>query len=160
MSATAAIAALESAKIPHEVHRYDHDPRTTSFGDEAVDAMCGALGVDPDQILKTLVVEADGALAVAVLPVSSQLSLKKIAKALGRSKAAMADTKKVTRSTGYVLGGVSPLGQKNPLPTVVDESATGWPSVLFSGGRRGLEIQVDPAELVRLTDATVADIRA
>ncbi len=162
MAATPAIAALERAKIAHTVHRYDHDPRSESFGTEAVDALADTLGIVGEQVFKTLVVELSGGsrpgLAVAVVPVPRKLSVKAAAAALRASKAQMADAKAVTRSTGYVLGGVSPVGQRTALPTVVDSSALEFDRILCSAGRRGLEIALAPADLVAVTKAVVADI--
>jgi Cys-tRNA(Pro)/Cys-tRNA(Cys) deacylase len=154
---TPAIKALSG--IAHEVHSYSHDPRADSYGDEAVDALGDALGVRAAQIFKTLVIElSSGALAVAVLPVPARLSLKAAAAALGASKASMADKTKAERTTGYVLGGVSPLGQRKRLPTVVDASALDWDRVLCSAGKRGLEIELAPADLVRACAAVTAPI--
>lgn len=158
--ATPAIAALEQAGLPFEVHRYKHDRRRDDFGDEAVAVTMATLGVAAAQIFKTLVVDLGGTLGVAVIPVPEKLSLKAAAKALGASKAEMAQAAKVTRSTGYVLGGVSPLGQKTVLPTVVDASALQWDTVLCSGGRRGLEIALAPSDLVSATGAVVAAVTA
>ncbi|MGV9857369.1 YbaK/EbsC family protein [Gordonia sp. NPDC003425] len=170
MSATPAIAALGSAAVAHTVHRYAHDPRSDAYGPEAVAALAATLDVAPEQIFKTLVIELAGGtveatgrrghLAVAVIPVPCKLSLKAAAAALGAAKAAMADPKDVTRSTGYVLGGVSPLGQRTPLPTVVDGSAQQWPQIFVSAGRRGLEVSLAPADLVALTSAVTASITA
>ncbi len=158
-AATPAIAALEAAGLPFEVHKYKHDSRRDDYGDEAVAITAATLGVEAAQIFKTLVVElGDGRLGVAVIPVPQKLSMKAVAKALGAPKAQMAQAAKVTRSTGYVLGGVSPLGQKTTLPTVVDDSALQWDSVLCSGGRRGLEIRLAPADLVSATGAVVAEV--
>lgn len=164
MAATPAVAALEQAGVDAAVHRYPHDRRSTDYGAEAVEAMAD-LGIPAERILKTLVVEmaaADGVrgLAVAVVPVPEKLSLKAVAKALSAAKVTMADTQKVTRTTGYVIGGVSPVGQKSALPTVIDESALIWDTVLCSAGRRGLEIELAPADLVAVTGAVVADITA
>lgn len=163
MAATPAIAALERADIAHTVHRYAHDPRSDSYGDEAVAATTSMLGVEAGQVFKTLIIEVSGVLAVAVLPVPRKLSLKAAATALadvlgGVGKAKMADEKSATRSTGYVFGGVSPLGQRTALPTVIDTSALQWPQVLCSAGRRGLEVALAPADLVAATAAVVADI--
>jgi Cys-tRNA(Pro)/Cys-tRNA(Cys) deacylase len=155
-AATPAIAALVAAGVPHDVLRYDHDPRSESYGDEAV----AALAALPGQIFKTLVIAVPKGLAVAVLPVPHRLSLKCAAAALGVPKAEMADRASAERSTGYVLGGISPLGQRKPLPTVVDSSALGWDRVLCSAGKRGLEIALAPADLIRLTGAVTADILA
>ncbi|GAC66633.1 aminoacyl-tRNA deacylase [Gordonia soli] len=160
MAATPAIAALEKAGIAHDVHRYGHDPRSDAYGDEAVAVMTERLGVAPEQILKTLVIDLGSTLAVAVLPVPARLSVKAAAAALGSSKAVMAQARDVTRSTGYVLGGVSPVGQRTRLPTVVDESALAWPMVLCSGGRRGVEIALAPTDLVAVTDAVTASVLA
>ncbi|GAA1461315.1 Cys-tRNA(Pro) deacylase [Williamsia maris] len=161
-AATPAITVLEQAGVAHTVHRYRSDPRAGSFGDEAVDALASDLGVDGAQVFKTLVISVSGAggngLAVAVIPVPQRLSLKAAAAALGMSKAEMATPDAVRRSTGYVLGGVSPFGQRTPLPTVVDSSAAQWPSMLCSGGRRGLEIELSPTDLIDVTAAVVAPI--
>jgi Cys-tRNA(Pro)/Cys-tRNA(Cys) deacylase len=159
-AATPAIAALVTAGIPHEVLRYHHDPRSEAFGDEAVDQLAGAHGVQADQVFKTLIVALPKGLAVAVLPVPSQLSLKAAASALGVSKAAMADRAAAERSTGYVIGGISPFGQRKRLPTVVDISALRWERVLCSAGKRGWDVAVHPQDLVRLTAAVTSDIRA
>jgi Cys-tRNA(Pro)/Cys-tRNA(Cys) deacylase len=159
-AATPAIAALLAADVPHDVLRYRHDPRQESFGEEAVAELVRAESVDPEQVFKTLVVALPKSLAVAVLPVPSKLSLKSAAAALNAPKAAMADQAAAERSTGYVVGGISPLGQRRPLPTVVDASAMGWDRVLCSAGKRGLEIALHPQDLVRLTNAVIADIRA
>lgn len=157
-AATPAIAALLAAGTPHEVLRYQHDARAESFGDEAVAALGEVAGVRPEQVFKTLIVTTPAGLAVAVLPVPLKLSLKAVAAALGVPKAAMADRAAAERSTGYVLGGISPLGQRKPLPTVIDASALRWDRVLCSAGKRGLEIAVAPDDLVRLTGAVTADI--
>lgn len=159
-AATPAIAALVAAGVPHEVLSYEHDPRAASFGDEAVAALAAAVGVVPEQILKTLVIAVPKGLAVAVLPVPAKLSLKAAAAALGVPKATMAEVAAAERSSGYVAGGISPLGQRKRLPTVVDASALAWDRVLCSAGKRGLEIALAPADLVRLADAVTADIRA
>jgi len=159
-AATPAIAALVAAGISHRVLQYRHDPRAQSFGDEAVDALAADEGVDAAQILKTLVMAVPGGLAVAVLPVPDRLSLKAAAAALGVPKATMADPAAAQRSTGYVVGGISPLGQRKALPTVVDSSALEWDRVLCSAGKRGLEIALAPQDLVALTNAVTADIRA
>jgi Cys-tRNA(Pro)/Cys-tRNA(Cys) deacylase len=158
-AATPAIAALISDGAPHEVLRYRHDPRAGSYGDEAVEELA-ATGIDAAQVLKTLVIATPDGLAVAVLPVPAKLSLKAAAAALGAPKATMAERAAAERSTGYVLGGISPLGQRKRLPTVVDSSVLQWGRVLCSAGRRGLEIAVAPQDLIRLTDAVTADIRA
>jgi Cys-tRNA(Pro)/Cys-tRNA(Cys) deacylase len=161
-AATPAITALLAADIPHEVLRYEHDPGNESFGDEAVDQLAGVGGVDPQQVFKTLVVALPkNRLAVAVLPVPSQLSLKAAAAAFGVAKAAtMADRAAAERSSGYVIGGISPLGQRKRLPTVVDRSALRWDRVLCSAGKRGWDVALHPQDLIALTDAVTADIRA
>lgn len=158
-AATPAIAVLVNAAVPHTVLHYRHDPRSDSFGREAVDELARD-GVIAEQILKTLVVALPDGLGVAVLPVPAKLSLKATASALGASKATMADPAAAQRATGYVVGGISPLGQRKALPTVVDASALQWDRVLCSAGKRGLEVSLDPHDLVRLTNAAVADIRA
>lgn len=158
---TPAIRTLTTAGVSHRVHSYRHDPRADSYGAEAVAALAAELGVAPAQIFKTLVVElSTGGLAVAVLPVPNSLSLKAAAAALGAPKAGMAERAAAERSTGYVLGGISPLGQRKKLPTVVDESALRWDRILCSAGKRGLEIELAPADLVRTADAVVAPITA
>ena len=142
--------------VAHSVHSYDHDPRRGSYGLEASDA----LGITPDRVFKTLVAEVDGALTVGVVPVARQLDLKALAAAAGGRKAAMADVAAAERATGYVAGGISPLGQRRRLPVVVDASALEFPTVFCSGGRRGLEIELAPSELVRAAGATIAVIAA
>jgi Cys-tRNA(Pro)/Cys-tRNA(Cys) deacylase len=151
---TAATALLASQGIAHTVHSYDHDPRHGSFGAEAAQA----LGVEPGRVLKTLVADVDGELAVGVVPVADQLDLKALAAAVGGKKAAMAGVAAAERATGYVAGGISPLGQRRRLPVVVDLAALAFPTVFCSGGRRGLEIELAPADLVRAANATVAAI--
>jgi Cys-tRNA(Pro)/Cys-tRNA(Cys) deacylase len=151
---TPAINAAKKAKIQYTVHEYDHDPAAPSFGVEAAEK----LGVPPERVFKTLVVDAGGSLAVAVVPVLLKLDLKAMAKALKAKKAAMADVKVVERTTGYVVGGVSPLGQKKRLPTVLDASAEGLETVFVSGGRRGLDIELAPDDLAALTRASFAPV--
>ena len=146
---TPAIVAAERAGIPFEVHEYEHDPRATSYGLEAVEK----LGVDPNRVFKTLLADAEGTLTVAIVPVEAQLDLR----ALGK-RTRMADVKAAERATGYVAGGISPLGQRRAVPTVVDESALAFDTILVSAGRRGLEIELSPADLVRLTGARVQRI--
>lgn len=159
MAATPAIATLEHAGVDHAVHRYTHDRRHTDYGAEAVAVMGERLGVEPGQIFKTLVVDlGDRRLGVAVIPVPQQLSLKAAAKEFGVPKAVMAQAAAVTRATGYVLGGVSPVGQKTVLPTIVDASALRWDAILTSAGKRGLEIELAPADLIAVTSATVAGL--
>ncbi len=151
---TPATVALTAAGVEFGLREYDHDPRASSFGLEAAEA----LGLDPTQVFKTLVADLDGGLVVAVVPVSARLDLKALARALGGSKASMADPRQAERVTGYVTGGISPLGQKRRLPTVVDVTALDHPSVFVSGGRRGLDVELAPADLVSLTDARTAPI--
>ena len=151
---TPATVALERAGIAFTVHAYDHDPRSASYGLEAADA----LGLDPGAVFKTLLAEVDGELVVAVVPVSGQLDLKALASVLGGKRAAMADPAVAERTTGYVVGGISPIGQRKRLRTVVDETATTEPAVYVSGGRRGVDLGLDPADLVRVLDAQVARI--
>lgn len=159
-AATPAIAALLAAEVPHEVLQYKHDPRTEAFGEEAVEELAGVEGVDPKQVFKTLVIALPKGLGVAVLPVPAKLSLKAAASALGVSKAAMAERTAAERSTGYVIGGISPFGQRKPLRTVVDASALHWDKVLCSAGKRGWDVAVHPQDLIELTHAVTADIRA
>ncbi len=152
---TPAINAAKKARIPYSVHEYSHDPGAASYGGEAA----AKLGIQPERVFKTLVVAGDGKdLIVAVVPVAGQLDLKLLAKALGIKKTAMADAKVVERTTGYVLGGVSPLGQKKRLKTVIDASADTFPTIFVSAGRRGLEIELTPQDLATLTGALFADI--
>lgn len=146
---TPATVALTRAGIAFTLHAYDHDPRAESFGLEAATA----LGLDPARVFKTLVVSLDGALVVGIVPVTGQLDLKALARALGGSRAAMADRAAAERATGYVLGGISPVGQKRPHPTALDSSALGHPTIYVSGGRRGLDLEIAPADLVRATEA-------
>ena len=151
---TPATVALERAGVAFTVHAYDHDPRSASYGLEAADA----LGLDPGAVFKTLLAEVDGELVVAVVPVSGQLDLKALASVLGGKRAAMAEPAVAERTTGYVVGGISPIGQRKRLRTVVDETATREPAVYVSGGRRGVDLGLDPADLVRVLDAQVARI--
>lgn len=159
-AATPAIAALVAAGVPHEVLTYHHDARSDSYGEEAVAALAGQHGLVPEQIFKTLIIAGPSGLAVAVLPVPWKLSLKAAASALGWPKVTMADRSAAERSSGYVLGGISPLGQRRRLPTVLDISAVGFGRVLCSAGKRGWDVALDPHDLIRLTGAVVADIRA
>ena len=151
---TPATVALTQAKVSFEVHAYEHDAAAQSYGTEAAEAM----GVVPQRVFKTLLADVDGKLTVAVVPVSGQLDLKALASAVGGKKAAMADPAAAERTTGYVVGGISPLGQRKKLPTVIDESALVHETVFCSAGRRGLEIELAPADLVRLTSARTAPI--
>ena len=160
MKATRALALLIDAGVPHEVVKYDHDPRERSFGGEAVRELTADGSVAPGQIFKTLVIAVPDGLAVAVVPALARLSLKAAAAALGATKATMADQRDAERATGYVLGAVSPLGQRTRLPTVVDSSAMAFERMYVSAGRRGWDVAVAPADLVRLTDAVTAEIQA
>ena len=153
---TAATALLEREGIPHTVHTYAHDPQHDSYGSEASEA----LGVAPERVLKTLIAGVDGTLTVGVVPVSSQLDLKALAAAVGGKKATMADPAAAERATGYVVGGISPVGQKRRLPIVIDASALEFSAVLCSAGRRGLQMEIAPADLVKATGAKVAGIAA
>jgi len=155
VAATPAVRVLERAGVAHTLHPYDPEhPSDQGYGEAAV----AALGTDPRQVFKTLVARVDGALTVAVVPVAGTLDLKALAAALGGRKAVMAEPADAERATGYVLGGISPLGQKKALPTVVDESALGFPTIMVSAGRRGLQVELPPPELVRLTRARTAPI--
>jgi Cys-tRNA(Pro)/Cys-tRNA(Cys) deacylase len=152
---TPAVQAAQKARIPFRLHEYDHDPGADSYGDEAA----AKLDADPNRVLKTLVAACDdGRLAVAVLPVSAQLDLKRFAKVLGARKAAMADKKDVERVTGCVLGGVSPLGRKKRLQTVIDASAAQHDTVYVSAGKRGLQMELAPEDLTGLTGARIEAI--
>ena len=154
---TPAIEIAKKHKIDFEVHEYHHDTNSESYGLEAAQK----LGVPTEQVFKTLVVSLDNqALVVGVVPVSSMLSMKLIAKAAGAKKAHMAEALVVERSSGYVLGGVSPLGQKKPLPTIIDISAQQHQRIYISAGKRGVDISLSPADLLRLLNATFADICA
>lgn len=152
--ATPAVQALDRAGVGHRVRPYEHDPRAESYGLEAAEA----LGVDPARVFKTLLADADGRLVVGIIPVSTRLDLKALARAVGARRAAMADPVVAQRATGYVVGGISPLGQKRAHPTVLDSSALGHDTVLVSAGRRGLDVELAPADLVALTSATTAPI--
>ena len=155
MSPTPAVEAARAAGVEFELLEYEHDPRHDSYGEEAVEA----LGLDPSEVFKTLVAQIDNRdLAVAIVPVTSQLDFKALALALGGQRAAMVEAKHAERATGYVLGGISPLGQRRKLVTVVDASAEEHDRIHVSAGRRGMEIALAPADLVRLTDAIVAPI--
>ncbi len=151
---TPATVALESAGIAFEIRAYDHDPAAESFGIEAAEL----LGVHPARVFKTLVAHTDRGLVVAVVPVSGMLDLKALAAAVGSKKATMADPGDAQRSSGYVVGGISPIGQRKPLPTVLDESALVHATILVSGGRRGLDLELSPDDLISVTGATTASI--
>jgi len=152
---TPATVALVRAGIAFTEHAYDHDPSAASYGLEAAEA----LGLDPAQVFKTLMTAVDGRLVVGIVPVSGQLDLKAVAAAVGGKRATMAEPSAAERATGYVVGGISPVGQKRPHPTVLDETALGFPTVYVSGGRRGLDLGLSPQDLVRVTGAVVASIR-
>ncbi|MCK0113224.1 Cys-tRNA(Pro) deacylase [Ornithinimicrobium sp. F0845] len=151
---TPATVALERAGVSFTVRTYDHDPTTHSYGLEAA----VALGVPPERVFKTLLVETGTGLGVGIVPVDRLLDLKAIASALGVKRATMADPAVAERSTGYVVGGISPLGQRKALPTVLDVTARDFETILVSGGKRGFDIELAPAELAALTRATFAEI--
>jgi Cys-tRNA(Pro)/Cys-tRNA(Cys) deacylase len=151
---TPATLALQRAGVEFTARAYQHDPRAPAYGLEAAEK----LGVDPDRVFKTLLAVVDGALAVGVVPVARQLDLKALAAALGGKRAEMADPAVAERKTGYVVGGISPIGQKTPLPTVLDESAILCESVLVSGGRRGLDLELAPDDLLAVTGGRYAPI--
>ncbi|MCE8022531.1 MULTISPECIES: Cys-tRNA(Pro) deacylase [Halomonadaceae] len=152
---TPAVKVLERDGAPFELLVYEHDPRAPAYGEEAANA----LGLDPQSVFKTLIARLDdGRLAVGIVPVTGQLDLKALAKAAGARRAGMAEAAEAERATGYVLGGISPLGQKKRLPTFVDASAEGLARLHVSGGRRGLEIALAPADLIRLCQARLAPL--
>jgi Cys-tRNA(Pro)/Cys-tRNA(Cys) deacylase len=148
---TPATVALDRAGTPFTLHAYDHDPRVASYGMEAA----AALGVYPDRVFKTLLATLDGTPVVGIVPVEGRLDLKALARVLGGSRAAMADPADAERITGYVTGGISPVGQKRRLRTVLDASALDHDTIFVSAGRRGLDVELDPADLVTITDAIV-----
>lgn len=151
---TPATVALAAAGVPFTEHSYTHDPGNTNYGLEAATV----LGIEPARVFKTLMADVAGTLAVAIVPVNGTLDLKALAQALGHKKAAMADPAAAQRRTGYVLGGISPLGQRQQSPTVLDESAPGHGTIFVSGGRRGFDIELAPEDLIRLTRAATAPI--
>ena len=153
-SGTPATTLLNTAGTIYVEHEYDHDPGATSYGIEAAEK----LGFDPGQVFKTLVTAVDDYFAVAVIPVNQQLSLKSLSRALGAKKAAMADPEQAARMTGYVVGGISPLGQKKLLPTVIAESALTLGTILVSGGKRGFDVELSPVDLAQLLQAKFSDI--
>lgn len=154
---TPAINLLKKNKCKFEIHKYDHDPECTDFGAEAA----SKLGLDENQVFKTLLVElTPKELAVAVLPVSKMLSLKNIASALGSKSAVMANKQEAQKVTGYLLGGISPLGQKKQLRTIVDESAKDFETIFVSGGKRGLDIEVNPDDIIKLLKAQYYKVTA
>jgi Cys-tRNA(Pro)/Cys-tRNA(Cys) deacylase len=152
---TSAAVVLEEASASFVLHPYEHHPASASYGEEAAQM----LGVEPGRVFKTLVVDVDGALTVGVVPVTGSLNLKALAAAVGGKRAGMADPAAAERATGYVLGGISPLGQRRRLRTVVDDSVLEHDTVFVSAGRRGLEVELAPSDLVRLTEAVTAPIR-
>jgi Cys-tRNA(Pro)/Cys-tRNA(Cys) deacylase len=152
--ATPATTVLVDAGITFTLHPYEHQDDNTSFGEEAAHA----LGVDPTRIFKTLVADVGGKLVVAVIPVAQQLDLKALAAAFDAKKASLADPAHAARSTGYVVGGISPIGQRSPLPTVVDASADDFETVFVSAGRRGLQVELGPADLRAVTGARAVDV--
>ncbi|MGW2019308.1 Cys-tRNA(Pro) deacylase [Streptomyces sp. NPDC001927] len=151
---TPATVALTTAGVAYTLHSYDHDPASPSYGEEAAEA----LGVSPDRVFKTLVADVDGELTVAVVPVAGQLDLKALASAVGGKRATMADPTLAERTTGYVRGGISPLGQRKRLRTVLDASASTHETICISAGRRGLEVELTPTALTTLTAAVLAQI--
>ncbi|MEU1073747.1 MULTISPECIES: Cys-tRNA(Pro) deacylase [unclassified Streptomyces] len=151
---TPATVALTASGVAFTVHAYEHDPSSASYGEEAA----RALGVSPDRVFKTLVADVDGELTVAVVPVAGSLDLKALAAAVGGKRAAMADPVAAERTTGYVRGGISPLGQRRRLRTVVDASASAHATICVSAGRRGLEVELSPEDLVSLTGAVLAPV--
>jgi Cys-tRNA(Pro)/Cys-tRNA(Cys) deacylase len=152
---TAATAALTRAGIAFTAHSYTHDARATDFGAEAA----RELGVDPARIFKTLLVETETGLGVGIVSVGDLLDLKALAGALGAKRATLADQQVAERKTGYVVGGISPIGQRTALPTVLDEGATAFPTVFVSGGRRGFDLELAPTDLLAATRGTTALIR-
>ncbi len=152
--ATPATSALDRAGVSYKLHPYSHDSRAESYGDEAA----AALGIDPRRLFKTLIVSVDGSLACAVLPVANRLNLKALAAAVGGRRAELAEPAKAQRATGYVLGGISPLGHRSPIPVVVDDSAGNFETVYVSAGKRGLQLELSPLDLIELAGANTADI--
>lgn len=153
-AATPALRYLDRRAIAHTVHEYRHDPTVTAYGDEAA----SVLGVDPARIFKTIVCTTGSRLVVAVVPVGCEVDLRALAAEVGAKRVDTATAAEAERATGYVIGGISPLGQKRALPAVVDESALSWGSVFVSAGRRGLEVELAPADLVAATSASVAAV--
>ena len=156
---TPAIKHAEREKIEFKIHQYEHDPSVQAYGEEAAEAM----GADANRVFKTLLIALNGEsknLAVAVVPVSGQLNLKAAAASLGAKKAAMADARIAQNTTGYILGGISPLGQKKRLPTLIDQSAFAFESIYVSAGKRGLEIELAPQNLQLLCNADKSDCSA
>ena len=145
---TPCIKLLKQRKIAYTLHQYTHEKTTLSYGKEAIEK----LDIDANRVFKTLVVSVDGALVVAVVPALLMLNMKLLAKAMGRKKATMAETLTVEKTTGYILGGVSPLAQKKKLPTFIDSSASDFETIYVSAGKRGLEVELSPHDLSALTD--------
>jgi Cys-tRNA(Pro)/Cys-tRNA(Cys) deacylase len=154
VAGTPATAALKVAGIPYIEHAYDHDPANRNFGEEAADV----LGLDPERVFKTLMVDVDGRLVVAIVPVTGKLDLGALAASLHGKRATMADPALAERKTGYLVGGISPIGQKTRLATVLDETAELFDTVFVSGGRRGFDVELAPADLVAVTSAIIAAI--
>lgn len=151
---TPATAVLTAANVPFRTHTYHHDPTAPSYGLEAAEA----LGVEPERVFKTLLAETDGGLVVGIVPVTGMLDLKALAATVGAKRADLADPAVAERRTGYVVGGISPVGQKTPHPTFVDETAQLFDTVFVSGGRRGLDLELAPADLLTITSARYAAI--
>lgn len=151
---TPAIAALTRAKIPYTLRPYDHDARTTAYGDEVV----AALGQDPARVFKTLVASVEGTLVVGVVPVAARLDLKALAAAAGGKKAAMAAVAEAERSSGYVAGGISPIGQRKPLKTILDVTAGNFSTIFVSAGRRGLQVEITATDLLAVSGGFLAAI--
>ncbi len=156
MAGTPATVALTAAGIPFTVHAYDHDPAAASYGLEAAEA----LGVEPDRVFKTLLADTELGLVVGVVPVTGMLDLKALAAAVGAKRATMADPAVAERKTGYVVGGISPIGQKTRLRTVLDETAQLWDTVFVSGGKRGMDVELSPTDLLAVTAGELAAIAA
>jgi Cys-tRNA(Pro)/Cys-tRNA(Cys) deacylase len=152
---TPATALLTAERVEHALHPYDVSPDAPNYGA----LVAQALGIEPGRVFKTLVADVDGSLVVGVVPVTGDLDLKALAHAAGGKRATLADRAAAERSSGYVRGGISPLGQRKKLPTVIDDSALGLDLMFISAGRRGLQLSVAPADLIRLTDAAIAQIR-
>ncbi|MET0415287.1 MAG: Cys-tRNA(Pro) deacylase [Actinoplanes sp.] len=152
---TPATVLLNASKVEHSLHPYEVSPDAPNYGA----LVAQFLGVAPEKVFKSLIAEVDGRLVVAVVPVTGELDLKALAQAAGGKRATMADRAAAERSSGYVRGGISPLGQRKRLPTVVDDSAVRLDLMYVSAGRRGLQVSLAPADLIRLTDAVTAQIR-
>jgi Cys-tRNA(Pro)/Cys-tRNA(Cys) deacylase len=152
---TPAVNAARKAEIPFTLHEYEHDPNAQSYGLEAAEK----LGFDPARVFKTLIIELDGGtLAVGILPVNAMLNMKQAARALKAKRAALAERQAAERATGYIMGGISPLGQKKRLAVALDDSALGFETIYVSGGRRGLDMELSPLDLQRLTNAVTAPL--